>query len=168
MKKVLSVFLSILCVLSVLTVGAGAGSFEEVVDGVFGGQEDDFYGIKYEVNILDGAKIMYKPNHDLSFDGAGWMTVTNDTPIAIDYDFVCWKDKKGNLYYEGDKVYVDGLVTLYAVWEEKPGNESNTVRVLRAAILTLQRMVLKALGIFKIVDDFESSYYSSEAQTTAA
>lgn len=166
MKKMLAVFLSLLCVLSLFTVAASASSFDDVVDDIFGEQEDDFYGIKYEVDILDGAKIMYKPNHNLSFDGAGWMTVTNDTPIAIDYDFVCWKDKKGNYYYEGDKVYVDGLITLYAVWEEKSGDETHTIRVLRAAIMTLQRMVLKALGIFKTVEDFESSYYSSEPQTT--
>ncbi|MBQ8027989.1 MAG: hypothetical protein IJ262_01130 [Clostridia bacterium] len=174
MKKILSLFLAVLFVFSSFAFSASAmgGVMEDIagdaIEDVFGEQEPDFYGIQYVNDTLSGATILYKPNIAFTFEGAGWVTVTNDTPIAIDHDFICWKDSKGNLYYEGDKVYVDGLIKLYAVWEEKQDEDSRTLRVIKAGISTLIRMVQKALGIFKIVDDFESSYYAETTTAVAA
>lgn len=168
MKKVLAVLLSLVCIFSMFAFSASA-AIDELMTDVWP-EEEPSYMLKYEEDTLDGVKMMYRPDPKMVFDGPGYATVTNDTPLAIDHNFVCWRDSKGNLYYEGDRIYVNDEITLYAVWESKTDNDAYTVRVIKTAILTLQRMVLKMLGIFQIVNDFEAEYYATttEAETTAA
>ena len=166
MKKILSVLLSLLCVFSLVSVSFAAS---ESNTGIFGEEEKGPYMITYQNETMSNISMMYKPNPSLKLDGPGYVTVTKDTPLAVDHQFVCWRDSEGNLYYEGDKVYVDGTVTLYAVWEEKTDNDIRVIRVVKTALLTLQRMFLKFLGVFKDIQDFDSSYYSSvEAETETA
>lgn len=162
MKKLLALLLALLCVFSLFSASVSAAGIIDDKD-----KEACAYYITYQNETLSGIKLMYKPNPTVSFDGPGYVTVTNDTPIAVDHDFICWKDKEGKFYYEGDRVYVYGEITLYAVWEEKKDNDSNVTRVIKAALLTFQRFILKALGIFQIVQDFESSYFD-ESNTSAA
>lgn len=160
MKKFLAIILSLLCLVSVFTVAASAGTFDEL-SSLLGEDESLLYGISYQNETANGVSMMYKPNPSVRFDGPGYVTVTKDTPIAVDHEFVCWKDEEGNLYYEGDKVYVDGEVTLYAVWTEKTDDLPRVLRVIQTAILTLQRMVQKVLGVFKDIQDFESEYFTT-------
>ncbi|MCM1543796.1 MAG: hypothetical protein NC110_00700 [Ruminococcus sp.] len=164
MKKVISVLLAMLCLLSVFTCSISALSLTEEEE------ESTLYGITYQKETLENVKMIYKPNPSLRFDRPGYVTVTKDTPIAINHDFICWKDENGKLYYEGDKVYVDGEVTLYAVWGEKKDNDPYLLRLLRAVTLTFQRIMLKAFGIFKDVQDFDKEYVAPttvEETTTA-
>lgn len=157
MKKFLAVLLSVLCVFSCFAAPASAISIDDLdILDVIGEQEPLLYCITYQNQTLNGVKMMYKPNPTVSFSGPGFVTVTKDTPIAIDHDFVCWKDGDGNLYYAGDSFYVDGECTLYAVWEEKKGEEVHAIRVFRCAMLTFVRMFSKALGIFKDLQDFKA------------
>lgn len=161
MKKFLAVFLSILCIFSLFGVAASAKNPFDDLSEVIGEDEPLIYGIIYQNETASGVSMMYKPNPTVRVNGPGYVTVTKDTPIAVDHEFVCWKDDKGNLYYEGDKVYVDGEVTLYAVWTEKTDNLPRVFRVIQTAILTLQRMVQKVLGIFKDIEEFESEYFTT-------
>lgn len=159
MKKLLAILLSMLCLMSVCSSVGFAVNDDSVIGIISSAMDDDLlYCITYQKETLSNVSMMYKPNPSMSFDGPGYVTVTKDTPIAVDHDFICWKDKNGKLYYEGDKIYVDGEVTLYAVWEEKKDNAPHALRVVRAALETLERMLLKLLGIFKDIQDFESTY----------
>ena len=161
MKKFIAVFLSLLCIFSVFGITASAaGTFDEL-SSLIGEDEGFLYGILYQNETASGVSMMYKPNPSLKVDGPGYVTVTRDTPIAVDHEFVCWQDEDGNLYYEGDKIYVDGEVTLYAVWTEKTDNLPRVIRVIQTAILTLQRLVQKILGVFQDIQDFESEYFTT-------
>lgn len=161
MKKFIAVFLSLLCIFSVFGITASAkGTFDDISE-IIGEDEGFLYGILYQNETASGVSMMYKPNPSIKLDGPGYVTVTKDTPIAVDHEFVCWQDKDGNLYYEGDKIYVDGAVTLYAVWTEKTDNLPRVIRVIQTAILTLQRMVQKFLGVFQDIQDFESEYFTT-------
>ncbi|MGN1443075.1 MAG: hypothetical protein ACI4XE_04420 [Acutalibacteraceae bacterium] len=167
MKKFIAVFLSLLCIFSVFGITASAGTFDELSEII--GEDKGLYCITYQNETASGVSMMYKPNPSISVDGPGYVTVTKDTPIAVDHEFVCWQDEDGNLYYEGDKIYVDGEVTLYAVWTEKTDNLPRVIRVIQTAILTLQRMVQKVLGVFKDIQDFESEYFTTtDVEATVA
>ena len=169
MKKIIAVFLSILCVFSCFAAPASALSIDDLdILDVIGEEEPMLYCITYQNKTLSGVQMMYKPNPTVSFSGPGFVTVTKDTPIAIDHDFVCWKDKNGNLYYAGDSFYVDGECTLYAVWEEKKGEEIHAIRVVRCAMLTFVRMISKALGVFKDLQDFKADRTEAMDKAVAA
>ncbi len=168
MKKIIAVFLAVLCAFSCFTVCTGAISIEDLdLLEILGEEEKEpmLYCITYQNQTLSGVSMMYKPNPTVSFSGPGYVTVTTDTPIAVDHDFVCWKDGDGNLYYAGDSFYVDGECTLYAVWEEKKDDQIRPIRVFRCAMLTFVRMISKALGIFKDLQEFEAD--RTEAMNTA-
>lgn len=169
-KKLTAILLSVLCVFSVFSVSCFAEEKTNIFDELSSALTDEpmLDCIVYQKETLSDVSMMYKPNPSASFSGPGYVTVTRDTPIAVDHNFVCWKGEDGTLYYEGDKVYVKGEVTLYAVWEEKKDNDPHVLRVLKTAFETLQRMLQKLLGIFKDAQDFESEYSSSMAETTIA
>ena len=98
MKKFIAVFLSLLCIFSVFGITASAaGTFDEL-SSLIGEDEGFLYGISYQNETASGVSMMYKPNPSLKVDGPGYVTVTRDTPIAVDHEFVCWQDEEGNLY----------------------------------------------------------------------
>ncbi len=174
MKKILAVLLSVLCIFSMLSVSAFAiGDIFEGVIGDYVGitEEDDgidaqmMYGIHYKMDTITNVSIMYMPNPTITFKQPVTAKVTTDTPLSVDYQFVCWKHgETGELYYPGDPIEVTGAVTLYAVWEEKSDSESRVIRVITTALETLKRLIQQFLGIIEDVEDFESEYY---ATTTA-
>lgn len=170
MKKIIAVLLSVLCVFSCLAAPVSAISIEDLdLLDILGDADDPLlYCITYQNQTLSGVKMMYKPNPTVSFSGPGFVTVTKDTPLAIDHDFVCWRDKDGKLYYAGDTFYVDGECTLYAVWEEKKGDEVHAIRVFRCAMLTFVRMISKALGVFKDLQDFKADRTEAMEKAVAA
>jgi len=159
MKKLLAVLLSILCVLSVFGFSASASQVLEPITE----EEPILFCVTYQKETLSEVKMMYKPNPSVKLDGPGYVTVTKDTPIAIDHEFICWRDSVGNLYYEGDKVYVDGEVVLYAVWADKQDNNPKFIRVIQAALYTFQRMLQKAFGIFEDMEEFDKNYSTTAA-----
>lgn len=163
MKKITAIILALMCALSVFTVCASA-SAEGPTD-IFG--EPKGFSIKFDIDKFDNVKVFYKPITYKHFNTPGYYTVGNDTPIAVDHDFVCWRDSKGKHYYAGDRLYVDDDIVLYAVWEEKTDNDSHTVRVIKCALNTFQRMILKVLGVIKNIEDFDEEYFTTtEAETT--
>lgn len=170
LKKLTAILLSVLCVFSVFSLSCFAQEKTNIFDEISSEFADEplLDCIVYQKETLSDISMMYKPMHNASFSGPGYVTVTSDTPLAVDHNFVCWRGEDGTLYYEGDRVYVKGTVTLYAVWEEKKDNDPHVLRVLKTAFATLQRMVQKLLGIFKDAEDFESEYSSSLAETTEA
>ena len=85
-------------------------------------------------------------------DGYGY-----DDPIAADYDFVCWIDKDGTRYYPGDKIYVDHEVKLTPLMAPKTDKDDHTVRTIRAAFQALIRVLGKAFGFFKTMEDFNAA-----------
>ncbi len=148
MKKIIAVLLSLICLFSIFTFAASA-ALDSKDD-----ESSIMYGIVY-VNEAPGVKIYYQANPSLDFKCEGYVTVTKDTPIAVNHDFVCWKDEDGNLYYEGDVVHVDRLITLYAVWEPKTDSYPEIVRIIRCALLSFERFILQIFGIFKDINDFQ-------------
>ena len=158
MKKLLSVILAALCLFSVFACTASAATtniFEDISDEF---QDQSVYAIVYTTGTLSQVVTMYVPNPSASFNGPGYVTVSKDTPIAIDYDFVCWKDGAGHEYQPGDKIYVNGTVTLTPVWQEKTDNDSHTLRTVKAAIESLTRIIQKIFGIFKDYQEFDATY----------
>lgn len=170
MKKIIALLLSIVCIFSAVSVSAcAADEIEGVIGDVIGGildvevTEDEpiVYGVFYEMETLSGVSIMYKPNPSISFKNPGTYTITSDTPLSVDYKFVCWKHAETDkLYYAGDKLYVDGQETLYAVWEEKTDNDTRPIRVFKTAIDTLRRLLGKFLGMYEDFVEFEEEYFN--------
>lgn len=167
MKKVIAVILSILCVLTCFAPAVCAIEDPGLI-GMLEPEEPMIFTLVYKNQTLSGVKMMYQPNPNLSFGGPGYVTVTKDKPIAIDHDFVCWKDEDGKLYYAGDKFYVDGECELYAVWEEKKDNNIKPVRVFICAMLTMKRMFEKILGIFKDYREFTEDRLEEMRRATTA
>lgn len=170
MKKAIAVLLSVLCVLSCFgAVALAADDYH--LGSLFGIEEDDkplLYALTYKNETLSGVKMMYEPNPSLSLSGPGYVKVTKDQPIAIDHDFVCWKDKNGKLYYAGDEFFVDGECTLYAVWEDKKDNYIRPIRVFRCAMLTMGKLFANALGIFKDIQDFREDFFEAKKRAVEA
>lgn len=166
-NKIIALILSIICIVSCFSLSAFAGNAIEDISNFFTDPEEvPECSITYEKQTLSAVSMMYKPNTDRTLSGPGFITVTKDVPIAVDHNFVCWRDKEGNLYYEGDRIFVDGPVTLYAVWEKKTDNDPHVLRVIRTAIATLKRMIDKAFGIFDDIKDFDSTYVPTSATST--
>ncbi len=153
MKKIIAVLLSVLCIFSVFAVSASA----ELDKSLDLGLEDDktvIYAINYKNDSLE-VTTMYTPLPTINFKGPGTATITNDTPIAVDHDFVCWRDDNGNRYYEGDKIEINGEVTLYAVWEPKTDSYPQIIRTIRCFLLTFERRMLTIFGVIKTINDYK-------------
>lgn len=164
MKKIIAILLSVLCFCSVVALPVSASDFETTkVTNIFGEEEEPTYQLHYEKETAANISMMYRPNPSVSLEEPAFVIVTKDTPIAVDHDFICWRDLDGKLYYPGDKIFVDGDITLYAVWEEKKDNTPRVIRIIQAALLTMQRAVLKLLGVFETARDFVYTTTSAEA-----
>ncbi|MGN0446992.1 MAG: hypothetical protein ACI4GC_00420 [Acutalibacteraceae bacterium] len=174
MKKLIAILLSLVCVLSVSA--PAYASNDDVLDNIIGDivgiePEEDVddklsYGIHYESATISTESIMYMPSPNITFEVPTEVTVTNDTPIAVDHNWVAWKDAEtGQLYYPGDTIYVTGKVTLIAVWEEKDDNLPSFFRAIVAGLQTLVRLIDKFLGAFDAINSTKPMEPTTEAVT---
>ena len=174
MKKLLAVLLAVLCAFSAVAVSASAIEADDIA-GILGDhvglppEEDEAdilsYGVHYEMATLSTVTLLYKPSPSITFETPKEMVITNDYPIAVDHDWVCWKDQEtGKLYYPGDTIYVDGKITLLAVWEEKTDSYTSFIRLAIAGIQALVKLVEKFLGVFELVNSTKD--YVPETETT--
>ncbi len=154
MKKIIAVLLCVVCLFS--SLGVTSFAFSEVFGNItsFIGLEEDEpigYGIIYDSNtFLSGVSVMYEPAPTIKFNNPGTYTVTKDCPLSIDYQFVCWQDKDtGKYYYEGDKIYIDGQKTLYAVWEPKTDSHNRAIRTILTAFETFRKTLESFFGFYK-------------------
>ena len=175
MKKLIAVLLSVLCLFSAFACPASAGAddfLEDVLESELGvtkeeGEIDEvmMYGIHYEMQTLTTVSITYMPSPTITFKQPVTAKVTLDTPLSVDYQFICWKEKEtGKLYYPGDEIEVTGKITLLAVWEEKTDNYPRVIRVIINALETLGRLINKFLGIYDAYEEVENQY----GETTTA
>ncbi|MDD6012591.1 MAG: hypothetical protein PUC33_07070 [Oscillospiraceae bacterium] len=156
MKKIIAILLSLIFMFS--SLGLVGCAFDDIIP------EDEpiGYGIIYKMDTFSTVKITYKPKPSISFKNPGTYTITSDTPLSVDYQFVCWKHSEtGKLYYAGDKIYVDGQIVLVAVWEEKTDNHIRPTRVLLTALETLRRTLGAFFGFYQVIEDFEEEYFST-------
>ena len=161
MKKIIAILLCVLCLFSSVTIIASAeDGIIGKISSIIGLESDDDigYGITYDSNkSASGVSgVMYEPKPTVTIRDKGTYTVTEDIPLAIDYEFVCWVDKEtGKKYYAGDKYYVNGQKTLYAVWVEKSDNNIRIIRVILTSFEAFKRSIQSFLGVFKVesVDD---------------
>lgn len=155
MKKIIALLLSVICLFSCMGMTASAGIFQEVIDNVaisIGMEPDEpiIFGITYESEgLLSGVTPMYIPSPTFSFTKPGTYVVTDNVPLAVDYEFVCWEDESGKPYYAGDPIYIDGQKVLYAKWTEKTDNNSRPIRVIVTAIETLRSTLRAFFGFYK-------------------
>ena len=154
MKKIIAVLLCVVCLFS--SLGVTSFAFSEVFSNItsFIGLEEDEpigYGIKYDSNtFLSGVSVMYEPKPTIKLNNPGTYTVTKDYPLSIDYQFVCWQDKdSGKYYHAGDKIYIDGQKTLYAVWEPKTDNHNRAIRTILTAFETFRKTLESFFGFYK-------------------
>lgn len=156
MKKLTAILLCILCIVSSVAVTASAeGGMIEKISSIIGLETDDNigYGIFYDSNkTASGVTgIIYEPRPTVTIRDAGTYTITDDIPLAFDYEFVCWLDKEtGKTYRAGDKYYVNGQKTLYAVWTEKTDGLWKPIRVLVTAFEALKRGFQSFIGVFTV------------------
>ncbi len=172
MKKLLAVILSVICLFSCMGPTAFAigdivgGVLGDDIGGILGGEDEPIvYGITYEMEFFSDVTLIYQPMATLSFSNPGTYIVSKDTPIAIDHEFICWDDGKGNYYYAGDSLYVDGQITLYAVWKEKTDKDAKIIRIIKATMEALKRIFQKFLGIFDSSVEFYENYHNSITET---
>lgn len=181
MKKLLAIFLALLCIFSSCAVSVGAIDEDvlgDIIEDQFGvTQEKDeadalSYGLHYEMGNNANLTILYKPNPNIRFNVPTYVTVTSDTPIAVNHNWVCWEDKStGTLYYPGDEILVDGKVTLVAVWEEKTDNQSGFLRSIIAGLQALVKLVEAFLNAFSSINETrpaETTTQATEATAAAA
>lgn len=178
MKKLLAILLAVLCAFSTLAVTACAID-EDALGGIIEDQlgvtqeKDEAaaieYGIFYEMATLSTVTVLYKPTINFAFDAPVDTTVTTDTPIAVDHNFVCWMDKKtGDLYYPGDNIHVEDKVVLWAVWEEKTDNYPGFIRSAIAGLQALLRLFENAFNFFDIINKTETTTAVAESTTQQA
>lgn len=169
MKKVLAIILAILCLTSCFGVTSYAG-LDEIVDGIGGSlglpeQEESedaalSYGIHYDMETLSFIPLMYKPSPTITFKAPVMAKVTTDTPLSVDYEFICWKHAEtGKYYYPGDPIEVTGMVTLYAVFEEKQDGYPQMLRYIITGLECFKRLINKFLGVTGGIKDADSEYY---------
>ncbi len=160
MKKIIAFLLSVVCLIT--CIGIPASAIEDIPGNIGGnmGLEPDepiIYGIVYEMETLSEVKILYKPSPTFTFTSPGTYTVTNDTPLSVDYEFVCWEhEETGKYYYAGDELYIDGQEVLIAVWQPKTDGHIRPTRVLLTAIEALRRTIGAFFGFYKVIDDFKA------------
>lgn len=159
MKKFLAVLLSLITIFSVFSVSVSASG--DVAGGLLGGDEG-FNQIQYKKDTLDNVTLIYQAGNTLMVGDSKYTQITEDTPIAVDHDFICWVDKGGKKYYPGDIIKVEGTVTLYAVWAEKTDNDSHTIRVVKATVSALMRIIKVILDVFDNAKDFDDAYWESK------
>lgn len=166
MKKLISVLLAIITIFSAFSLSAAAAT-TAFVD-LFPEDEGIVRMIEYKKDTLSGVRMVYQAGNTLVLENTKYAQISEDTPIAIDHDFICWKDKTGREYYPGDIIKVEGTVTLYAVWAKKTDNESQVVRTVKAGIEALLRILKTILSVFEDAKDFDDAYWESKynEQTT--
>lgn len=165
MKKVLAVLLAVICAFSAFSVSAlELDEFGNIIGDYIGmtTEKDEAaalsYGVYYEMAMLSTVTLIYKPSPSMTFEAPTTVVITSDTPVAVDHDWVCWKDEKtGELYYPGDTIYVDGKVTLVAVWEEKQDNYPSFIRSAIAGIQAFVKLIEKFLGVFTAINDTKTT-----------
>lgn len=162
MKKLLAIFLALICVFSACGVSVAAideDVFDDIIEDQFGlPQEEDeeeqlSSGIHYEVDPLSMVTVLYIPSPNVRFDVPMEIAVTSDTPVAVDHDFLCWRDKEtGRYYYPGDIIYVEDKVILVAVWEEKTDNYPGFIRSAIAGLKALVKLIEKFFTFFDAIN----------------
>lgn len=161
MKKLTAILLCILCiVLSVAVTASAEGGMLEKISSIIGLESDDDigYGIFYDSNkTASGVTgIIYEPRPTVTIRAAGTYTVTEDIPLSFDYEFVCWLDKEtGKTYRAGDKYYVNGQKTLYAVWTEKTDGLWKPIRVFVTAFEAFKRSFQSFIGVFTVKSEVD-------------
>ena len=177
MKKFIAILLSVLCIFSIFTCSAFAG-LEDVLGGILGEdtllpEEDGIdqalsCGIFYEMETLSFITVTYKPQMTFTFKQPVVAKVTTDTPLSVDYQFVCWKEQEtGKYYYPGDEILVTGKVVLIAVWEEKTDNYPQFIRVVINSLEMISHMLNKVLGYYNIYYDYIPVADETAPETTA-
>lgn len=177
MKKILAIILAVLCLTSCVGV-TGYAATDDVINGIGGALglpeqeegEEDFlsYGIHYEMQMITTVKLMYKPAPTITFKAPTTAKVTTDTPLSVDYEFVCWKHAEtGELYYPGDPIEVTGMVTLYAVFEEKQDNHPQFIRYIITGLEAFKRLLKKFLAVTDGLQENDKEYYEPDVAPAA-
>ncbi len=177
MKKIIAIILSALCLASCLSVpgfAAGGNIIGDVIEDYIGvTKEEDIsdqmsYGIHYELPPLTVVKLMYSPAPTITFKAPTTAKITTDTPLSADYNFVCWKHSEtGKYYYPGDEIEVTGIVTLYAVFEEKTDGHPKFIRYILTGLEALKRLLLSFLRFDNALNETDKEFYPVETTTAA-
>ena len=124
--------------------------------------------VKWLVYTSDanGVVCVYVPGGTVKLE-EGDVTITNDTPIAIDHNFLYWEDEYGNIYESGQTYHVTKLDTLYAVWEEKDDGEGHVMHTIKSTLEALSRLLSWLFGFYEFEESFSVSYSESKAAEEA-
>ncbi len=171
MKKLIAVLLALVCAFSACSLAAGAVN-EGIIDNIFDittevDEADKLsYGIHYTSGDLVTVTVLYEPSPNIRFEVPTYVKVTGDTPVAVDHNWVCWKNQEtGELFYPGDEIYVDGKITLVAVWEEKTDNYPRFVRSAIAGFQALLKLIEKFFNFFDVINNATPSAPTEPATT---
>ena len=177
MKKIMAIILAVLCFASCLGVTgyAGVDELAGTVGGIIGLPEEEeseeealYYGIHYDMETLTLVKLMYEPSPTMTFKAPTTAKVTTDTPLSVDYEFVCWKHAEtGKLYYPGDEIEVNGKEVLYAVFEEKQDNHPQFIRYIITGLEAFKRLLKKFLAVTDGLEENDKEYYEPDVVPAA-
>lgn len=175
MKKLTAIILSVLLLFSCMSVTASAAEgggiigelatdfFERIIGAEVEEDTPLTYGVFYEMEPMGGVSVIYKPNPSISFSNPGTYIITSDTPLSVDHEFICWETADGTRYDAGDQLYVDGQITLYAVWVEKTDDDVRVVRVIKTTIEALRRLFGKFFGFFDTFVEYYENFVPTKA-----
>ncbi len=176
MKKLLAIILAIICAFSTCAFAVGAIDEEaagDIIEDLFDVTQEEeeadqlSYGIHYSSGDLVTVTVLYEPSPNIRFEVPTDVKVTSDTPIAVDHNWVCWKNPEtGDLYYPGDTIHVDGKITLVAVWEEKTDNYPRFIRSAIAGVQALLKLIEKFFGFFDAINSTDPALTTTTEPTT--
>lgn len=116
-------------------------------------KSDDYqnYSLIFELDAPADLKLVYQSESKIIFDVPTEFTVTKNTPVSVNYDWVAWENSAtGDLYYPGDKIKVEDTIYLKAVWEEKNDNYPMVLRFIMAQIESVIKKIFNLLGAYDV------------------
>ncbi|MGN0448036.1 MAG: hypothetical protein ACI4GC_05765 [Acutalibacteraceae bacterium] len=140
MKKIILFFMCSLCFFSTTTIVYGSNFSDD----------NNVYSLTFISETQSDLNIVYESEKELIFDVPTEYTLAKNTPVAVNYNWVCWRnDATKQDFYPGDKIEIDKNVVLYAVWEKKAGS-SNLLNEIVARLTAFIKNMLELFGYYDV------------------
>mgnify|MGYP003291202706 CR=1 FL=1 len=145
MKKAITIILTAICLFSMMTITSAKDCVA---------LNENKCCLKFNIQTQADLDVVYQGEDYIDFYIPVEFTITKNTPLSTNYDFVCWKDSNtGKQYYIGDKVIIDTSVILEAVWEEKDHSVYGLVNNLMVRFELIIKLISRALGLYNAYEN---------------
>ncbi|MFI3142278.1 MAG: hypothetical protein R3Y27_08245 [Clostridia bacterium] len=162
-KKILAVLMAVLSMFSVFAVSSSAVDYDDITTPTTA-ESPTFYTVTF---VTDSVNCLYTPILEFTYDTEGYLTISDDIPLAIDYTFKYWYDSDLNVYEPDDQIYVDGEIVLTAYWEEKTDDDSDIVRFFSTLFEAVSKYINKIISLMSFSQDFAATVVTTTTEETS-